>query len=71
MELVLFQKEVFFLRLFVSGSAPLPIPTMDAWEELTGHKLLERYGMTELGMVLTNPLHGPRIPSIDFDLQYE
>lgn len=50
------------IRLFVSGSAPLPIPTMDAWEELTGHKLLERYGMTELGMVLTNPLHGPRIP---------
>jgi len=48
-------------RLFVSGSAALPAPIMQRWEEITGHALLERYGMTEVGMALTNPLSGPRI----------
>jgi len=48
-------------RLFVSGSAALPAPIMQRWEEITGHTLLERYGMTEMGMALTNPLNGPRI----------
>jgi len=33
---------------------------MKRWEEITGHTLLERYGMTEMGMALTNPLNGPR-----------
>jgi malonyl-CoA/methylmalonyl-CoA synthetase len=42
------------LRLMVSGSAALPVATLDRWEQITGHRLLERYGMTELGMVLTN-----------------
>ena len=46
----------------VSGSASLPQPIMERWEEITGHKLLERYGMSEIGMALTNPLQGPRIP---------
>ena len=46
----------------VSGSAALPEPLMTRWEELTGHRLLERYGMTETGMVLTNPLNGTRLP---------
>lgn len=46
----------------VSGSAPLPKPIFDRWEEITGHRLLERYGMTETGMVLSNPLEGQRIP---------
>jgi malonyl-CoA/methylmalonyl-CoA synthetase len=32
------------------------------WKEISGHHLLERYGMTEIGMALSNPLHGPRIP---------
>ncbi|XP_033211790.1 malonate--CoA ligase ACSF3, mitochondrial isoform X1 [Belonocnema kinseyi] len=50
------------IRLMVSGSAPLPKPIFDRWEEITGHRLLERYGMTETGMVLTNPLEGERIP---------
>ncbi|ESO03778.1 hypothetical protein HELRODRAFT_112159 [Helobdella robusta] len=50
------------IRLFVSGSAPLPLPIIQKWEELTGHTLLERYGMTELGMVFTNFLNGPREP---------
>jgi malonyl-CoA/methylmalonyl-CoA synthetase len=44
------------LRLMVSGSAALPVSTLDRWRELTGHTLLERYGMTELGMVLSNTL---------------
>jgi len=45
----------------VSGSAALPAPIMQRWEQITGHTLLERYGMTEMGMALTNPLSGPRI----------
>jgi len=44
----------------VSGSAALPIPTLERWQEITGHRLLERYGMTEIGMALSNPLHGER-----------
>jgi malonyl-CoA/methylmalonyl-CoA synthetase len=43
-------------RLMVSGSAALPVSTLARWEELTGHVLLERYGMTELGMALSNTL---------------
>ena len=50
------------LRLMMSGSAALPIGTLERWREITGHTLLERYGMTELGMVLSNPLHGARRP---------
>jgi malonyl-CoA/methylmalonyl-CoA synthetase len=48
------------VRLMMSGSAALPIRTLERWREITGHTLLERYGMTELGMVLSNPLHGER-----------
>jgi malonyl-CoA/methylmalonyl-CoA synthetase len=48
------------LRLMVSGSAALPVPTLERWRTITGHTLLERYGMTELGMVLSNPLHDRR-----------
>ncbi len=40
----------------VSGSAALPVSTLARWEELSGHVLLERYGMTELGMALSNTL---------------
>ncbi len=50
------------LRLMVSGSAALPVPTLERWEEITGQRLLERYGMTEIGMGLSNPLHGDRRP---------
>lgn len=50
------------LRLMVSGSAALPVPTLDQWREISGHTLLERYGMTEIGMALANPLHGERRP---------
>jgi malonyl-CoA/methylmalonyl-CoA synthetase len=44
------------LRLMVSGSAALPVPTLERWAEITGHTLLERYGMTEIGMALSNTL---------------
>jgi malonyl-CoA/methylmalonyl-CoA synthetase len=50
------------LRLMVSGSAALPVPTLERWREISGHTLLERYGMTEIGMALSNPLHGERLP---------
>ena len=48
------------LRLMVSGSAALPVPVFERWEEITGHRLLERYGMTEIGMGLSNPYDGER-----------
>lgn len=50
------------LRLMVSGSAALPESVLHRWEQLTGHRLLERYGMTEIGMALSNPLGGMRKP---------
>lgn len=50
------------MRLMVSGSAALPVSTLKRWEEISGHTLLERYGMTEIGMALSNPLKGERIP---------
>ncbi|MGH8927469.1 MAG: AMP-binding protein, partial [Acidimicrobiia bacterium] len=46
------------LRLMVSGSAALPVPVLERWRELTDHTLLERYGMTEIGMGLSNPYRG-------------
>ena len=48
------------MRLMVSGSAALPVRTMERWREISGHTLLERYGMTEFGMALANPLDGER-----------
>lgn len=50
------------LRLMCSGSAALPAGVLARWEELTGHRLLERYGMTEIGMGLSNPYRGERRP---------
>lgn len=47
-------------RLMVCGSAALPVSTMEKWETISGHVLLERYGMTEIGMALSNPYHGKR-----------
>ena len=49
------------VRLMVSGSAALPIPVLERWRELSGHTLLERFGMTEIGMGLSNPLRGERV----------
>jgi len=50
------------MRLMISGSAALPASIHERWHQLTGHHLLERYGMTEIGMALSNPLHGERRP---------
>ncbi|MBW3570328.1 MAG: acyl-CoA synthetase, partial [Gemmatimonadetes bacterium] len=50
------------MRLMVSGSAALPVRTLERWREISGHVLLERYGMTEIGMALSNPLRGERRP---------
>jgi malonyl-CoA/methylmalonyl-CoA synthetase len=47
-------------RLMMSGSAALPLQTLARWREITGQTLLERYGMTEMCMVLSNPLRGER-----------
>ncbi len=64
------------LRLMVSGSAALPVPILDRWKEVSGHTLLERYGMTEIGMALSNPYQGKRtagavgrpLPTVDLRL---
>jgi malonyl-CoA/methylmalonyl-CoA synthetase len=48
------------LRLMVSGSAALPVSIMDKWKIISGHTLLERYGMTEIGMAISNPYKGER-----------
>ncbi len=50
------------MRLFVSGSAPLAPEVFHAFRARFGHTVLERYGMTEAGMVLSNPLDGDRRP---------
>ena len=48
------------IRLFVSGSAPLLEATFHAFAERTGHRILERYGMSEAGMIASNPYDGER-----------
>ncbi len=50
------------MRLMVCGSAALPVRVLERWREISGHTLLERYGMTEFGMALANPFHGERRP---------
>ena len=50
------------MRLMVSGSAALPASVHEQWTALTGQKLVERYGMTEIGMAIANPLRGERRP---------
>ena len=48
------------IRLFVSGSAPLLTETFDDFKQRTGHTILERYGMSETGMLTSNPFEGNR-----------
>jgi len=50
------------MRLFTSGSAPLLVETFNDFKALTGHTILERYGMTETGMNCSNPLNEERKP---------
>jgi malonyl-CoA/methylmalonyl-CoA synthetase len=67
------------MRLNVSGSAACPVPLFERWRELTGQVLLERYGMTEIGMALSNPYRGERragfvgqaLPGVDVRLAAE
>ena len=49
-------------RLMVSGSAALPISVLEEWRAISGQTLLERYGMTEMGMAISNPYRGERKP---------
>lgn len=66
-------------RLMVSGSAALPVSVMEKWKQISGHYLLERYGMTEIGMAISNPYEGVRkaghigfpLPGIDIRLVNE
>jgi malonyl-CoA/methylmalonyl-CoA synthetase len=48
------------MRLFISGSAPLLVDTHEQWQARTGHRILERYGMTETNMSTSNPYDGDR-----------
>ena len=48
------------MRLNISGSAACPVKLFEQWRELTGQVLLERYGMTEIGMGISNPYRGER-----------
>lgn len=50
------------MRLMISGSAALPASVHERWTALTGQRLLERYGMTEIGMAISNPYHGAAAP---------
>jgi malonyl-CoA/methylmalonyl-CoA synthetase len=48
------------MRLFISGSAPLLTETFQQFEARVGQRILERYGMSEAGMITSNPLDGER-----------
>src|SRR6185312_4171924 len=50
------------MRLFISGSAPLLESTFAEFEQRTGMRILERYGMSEAVIITSNPLAGDRIP---------
>ena len=64
------------MRLFISGSAPLLAETFTTFEARTGQPILERYGMTEIGMGISNPYNGERragavgqaLPGVDCEL---
>jgi len=67
------------MRLFVSGSAPLPTQVLEAFRDRYGHVILERYGMTETLMNVSNPYEGERragtvglpLPGVDVDIRDE
>jgi len=54
--------DLSFVRLFVSGSAPLPPALFERCKRLLGQGPIERYGITEGGIVVSNPYEGPRQP---------
>jgi malonyl-CoA/methylmalonyl-CoA synthetase len=53
---------VSHMRVFICGSAPLTEQVFEEWEARTGHRILERYGMSETIINTTNPLDGDRVP---------
>jgi malonyl-CoA/methylmalonyl-CoA synthetase len=58
------------MRLFTCGSAPLPAPVHQAFTDRTGHAIVERYGMTEAGIITSNPYDGDRIAgTVGFPLE--
>ena len=61
-ELDLTKEKFKAMRLMMSGSAALAPEIHKKWSELTEQSLLERYGMTEIGMALSNPLNGEKRP---------
>ena len=63
------QEYVENIRLFISGSAPLTEQTFNLWENATGQRILERYGMSETIINTSNPLLGDRVAgSVGFAL---
>ena len=58
------------MRIFVSGSAPLSDQQFHQFEQITGHKIIERYGMTETGMNTSNPIQASqrKAKSVGFPL---
>ena len=71
-----FRNSCLYFRLMVCGSAALPVSILEKWRDISGHTLLERYGMTEIGMAISNPYEGERkagyvglaLPSVDIRL---
>jgi malonyl-CoA/methylmalonyl-CoA synthetase len=67
------------MRLFISGSAPMLVDTHEKWLDRTGHRVLERYGMTETNMSTSNPYDGERrmgtvgfpLPGVEFRIMAE
>jgi malonyl-CoA/methylmalonyl-CoA synthetase len=58
------------MRLFTSGSAPLPAHEHEAFAQRTGHRIVERYGMTETMILTSNPYDGDRVPgTVGFPLE--
>lgn len=56
------ERNLEHVRVFICGSAPLTEGVFAAWEAATGHRILERYGMSETIINTSNPLHGERVP---------
>ena len=56
-------QNVDHMRVFICGSAPLTEQVFEEWETVTGHRILERYGMSETIINTTNPLEGERVPA--------
>lgn len=55
-----FSEKCKTMRLMISGSAALPVKTLKTWKKISNHTLLERYGMSEIGMAISNPYIGER-----------